>query len=446
MVRLTAVALLALALAVTACGGGDKGVVPSIAEARAERDERDGVPGLTSTITVRFDRPTTITRKDVPLASNFDLDVPDLTKASDRATKRVQVREASIDGRNVILKVDLLVPDETTVRVAKRAFRKGEPGELEAKVTSDLAPLQALMASAALVIADPAILDDTSKPVASAADRDAAAIRGTLEEHLTRRGASGSTIQSALQRYDALPPAVIPSPKLRAALAALTGTFADSAIENLMTANNCTGRPIAKLAFQEPEAGLFAQVTHERDGARVLSIRPDLEGERLEKLMALITHEAIHCDPDGSLVEEIVATALDTVMYMSLLFVTPEMARDGTSLTRDFNVDAVAMINSGRALPESIGLLPSPGVRQALAGTNAPFPSFADLVASAYVGNAPRSATEPLAQAYVILLARAAGTEAPNAFDLEGLDALLARFVDPRLQVAIIQLLGLQPG
>jgi hypothetical protein len=450
--RLAAVAALgALSpwlLAACSGGGGTKATVPDIGSAEAQRDrEQDGAALLTSTIIVRFDRSYRLAKSDIPLASHFELAVPTGADAGSK-TERVLVREAKQspeDSRAIILSVDRLIADGATVRVARKLFRAGETGELEAEVDSDLAPLQALFASRAFGFTDESMLNGQLDPPATAADRDEATQREALEAHLVRRQAPQELIDTALDMFDALPVETIPSPKLRAAIAALVGTFAQDAIESLVTDQNCTNRPAAGVLFRQPPdaPGLFAQVTHEPDGRRVINVNPGLEGERLERLMAIIAHESIHCDPDASLTEEVVATAFDTLMYLMLLATNPEIARDSTRLSREYNVDAVAMINSGRAFPESIGLLKSPGVDQALPSTNSAFASFADLVAAAYAGVPGVSPEEPLARAYSRLLAGAVGMEDGSAWDVRYIDEVLGRSLDPRLMVLAVEALSL---
>ena len=448
---LAVLTVLLLAFA-TACGGrAALAAVPGVASVTSVRDSEDGAALLSSTVTVRFDVSYTLVTGDLPLASSFEFSVPDVL-AGDGKTTRVLVRKAEqsrSDQRAVTLHVDRLVPDGATLRVAKRAFRKGDRGEVTATVSGDLNPLQAVLASTELVVTDPAIVRGERDAPVTADDGDPVAMRRTLEEALSRRGAPETVVQTALDRYDRqISAEIVPSPKLRAALAALTGTFAESAIASLLTNDNCTGRPAAAIVFQVPpeSPGLFARVTHGPDGRRVVSVNPAIEGERLERLSPILAHEAVHCDEAASRTEEVAATSFDTLLYLSFLATNPAMARDGTRLAKEFNVDAIALLNSGRALPESGGVLHSAGVRQALPGTNAAFASFADFVANAYEGVGDRSPDEPLAQGYVTVLARAAGMPAASAFNLRYLDELIGRSLEPRVMAAAIDTLALVPS
>lgn len=442
---------LALLLGIsTACGGGGaSGPPPNIAEASASRNVgADGAAGLTTTVTVRFDRDFTIVEKQLPLASLFELQVP---KATGSGSDRVLAQEAKRDevlARTIVITVNRLVPDGATLNVENRAFRKGATGNLTIAVKSDLSPAAVILASTALAITRPELVPDAAVPAVTAQDRDPVAVRAALAKALDERGASAAVKKAALDRYDQMPVAIIPAPKARAALAALTGTFAEPAIDYLLTGNNCTGKPAALIAFQPPPNAprLLARVTFADDGRRIVSLNPITEGERVEHLMPLLAHEAIHCDRLAGRYEEIAATAFDSFLYLNLLAAEPDLAETGTTLARDMNVDVVALINSGRRLPESIGVLPSPAVRQAVPGTTSNAPSFADLVAAAYPGaDTNTSPDEPLAQMYVTALAKAGGLSVGSAFDLVYLDELLGRTVDPAVLFAVIANLELEP-
>ncbi len=444
-----ALAVLASTLAVS-CGGGGSQPLPAIREATAVRDTVDGNPLTTSTVRVRFNRPVTFLEKEIPLASRFELIIPDAASTTPNATKRVLVRSADFEkgsDRSVVLKVEVLISSGSEVRVPARAFRRKAEGDITVAVTSDLAPVQAFLASTALAISSNTILEGGRTQAPIPADRDAPAQRVALDQHLQLRGADDQVRQLALARFDAMPVSIVPSPKLRATLAALTGTFAEAAIESLLTPNNCTRKPAARIVFEDPPEApqLFARVTHAADGARIVSVSPRLEGERMERLMSLLVHEAIHCDMDGSRTEEVAATAFDTLLYLLIATAIPEITRDGTSLTKDLNVDAIALINSGRALPESVGILGSPGVRRAVPGTNAPYASFAELVSAAYQGIPETSPPEDLADAYAAVLAQVAGLPGGAAFNLAYLDRLIGSVVNPQVLLKAIDLFQLIP-
>ena len=441
-----------LAIVAPACGGSNPGgPVPGIAEARAERNlADDGTALRTSTITVRFDQSFEFADFDEPLASKFELDVSGVTTGEDAPT-RILVREATVSETNsriVELTVDTLIPDGSTLRVRRDAFRRNEEGEISAPVTSDVAEAAVVLATNAFAPQRGELFDTGAAPTPTETDRDPAAQRAALEAHLNLRGTDATTKERALAAYDALPTEIVPHPKLRAAIAALIGTFAEPAGATLLTENNCTEQPAALIDFQVPPdfPDLLARVTYTETGARVLSFRPDLEGERFERLMPLVAHEAIHCDQESGRWEEIASTAFDTFLYLQLLAADPTIAEGPTLLTRDLNVDAVAMLNSGRRLPEGFGILPSDGIEQALPLTNAPHASFAELVAAAYPNiRSNESPPEFVAQVYVEVLAEAVGMDPGNAFDLVYLDELLGRATDPEVILALFDAFRMAP-
>ena len=435
-----------------ACGGGggdaSSGPPQRISQVTSTRDQIDGGPGTSSTVMLTLARGIELPNDEVPLESAFEVQVPD--PLEEGVTHRVfpaLATQSEDDHRIFELSFDVIIPDGSELLVAGRLLGGDESQSLTAGIQGDVNAIQALLASVALAPTDVAVLEAGEFAPATADDRDRAVQRVALEQHLDARGSPAELTDLALQRFDAMPEDVIPSPKLRAALSALTGTFADAAIEDLLTENNCSAMPVRLLAFQDPPDApdLFARVTHEGDGGRIISFSPRLEGEPLELLAAIMAHEAVHCDVEGSIDEETAATAFDTLLYIQFLTVNPDLAFHGSPLSKDLNVDAIAMINSGRAAPESIGILASPGVRFAVPNTNAQAGSFEELIASAYAG-APRSSpVEPLADIYLQGFAEMLGAPAGSPFDFEYLDAVFGAVLDPEVLIAAISALRLEP-
>lgn len=440
-------ALAAFALLLGACSSGEQAPIPQVASARSTRDVVDGEAKLSSTVEVRFDRAVVLAPLKVPLSSNFEFEVAGL---SGGAARRVLVSKAEVNTANsraILLKVDQIVPDGAKLKIADKAFSANATSETAVSVEGDLSPVLAILATTALRLGRPELLNPGVAAEVKDADRDPDAMRAALSEMLAKRGADEGTKKVALARFDSMPAAIIPSPKLRAALAGLTGTFAESAIDGLLTTNNCTGKPAAQVLFQPPPDApkLLARVTFAKNGQRIISLNPFTEGDRIEHLMPILAHEAIHCDNDDSRAEEVAATSFDAFLYLQLAAANPEIVNAGTQLARELNVDAIALINSGRRLPESVGILPSPGVPRVLPDTSVPYASFGELVAAAYPGiDQPQSASEPLAEAYVAKLAPLAGMQPGQPFNIRYLDELLGRALDTQTLGKAIEAFGLR--
>jgi hypothetical protein len=447
--RAGAVGWLAAAVlaAAAACGRETAVETPRIVSASAEREiSATGVAEVRSRIRVQFDREFRTIRRDIPLASYFTviLAVP----GGERELFVESAERAGDRGNVVELVVDVVVSEGSRVAVERRAFVPGATDRLEARIEGGLPVGQAALANGAWQFTDPAVVEETQEPVPTAVDADSAAMRAALQAHLRARGASAAVEAAALSLYDAIPVQLVPSPKARAALAALTGTFAQPAIAWLLTTENCTGQPASIVFAPPPEfPEMLARVTHDTGGRRTVWLNPRLEGERLEFLMPLLAHEAIHCDTFDGRWEEVAATAFDSFLYLHLVAAIPELARAGTPMARTLNTDLLALLNSGRWVPESVGVLPSPKVSNALPGSTSAADSFAEHVVQAYgMIRFNESPTEELARQYTRILAGIAGLPEGDPFQLGYLDRLLGQAAHPAVIAAAVQALRLAPA
>ena len=449
MNRVLAGALLALALALSCGGGGERPPEPiRLLEASAERLYDDDLPLARSLVRVRFNRavePVTLRA----LQGAFRLTLPEGSPLTGSPLAEMPIEGVEATGPAVIeLTVGALIPGGSLLRVSAGAL-SGPDEEVTLPVTSEFTEIGVALAGGVFAFGDPALVDQRPAETPTAADRDPAAVRANLERHLDARGASPQTIEGALRLYDDMDGEVLPHAKARAALAALAGTFADAAVRSLLNAENCTGAPAAFIGFREPpgDPELAARVTYDEDGRRVVSIRPDLEAAPFELLMPLLAHEAIHCDRSDSLEEEIVASALDVYLYIHLLISRPELARDPSPLARNFNIEALAMLNSGRASPEALGVLASPHGREALPQSGVSHRSFAEVIAATYADVAdPTAPVEPVAQACLNALARAVGAPLGSAADLGYVDFLLGRATTLDAITTLLAVFALRPG
>ena len=436
-----------MALLIAGCSGSEEKPLPKVSSAVAERDVVDGAAQLSSTVRVTMDRDFEIAEPSLPLASLFEFSVPKAEGGNTRVLVKTAERGGT-NGRLLTLTTGTLIPEGSTLTIQRKAFRLKAAGEISAEVESDLDTALLVLASRAFVPTLDSFFAEAEAAPVTDADRDPATMRAALEKHLSERGSSTEAAAAALKAYDEMPVELVPSPKLRAALAALTGTFAHNAIESLLTSNNCTEKPVRRIAFEPPpgDESLVARVTFGRDGSRIVSVNPFAEGERIEHLMPILAHEAIHCDRDDGIVEEVAATAFDGFLYLQLVAAFPELAEVRTRVGRELNIDAVALINSGRRFPESLGVLQSPGVETVLPLTNVEANSFAAFIADSYPQiTQTASAPESVAQAYADNLAEAAGFDQGQPFDLKYLDELLARATDGGVLAAAIVAFELVP-
>ncbi len=435
-----------------ACGGSEPvAPPPRILEATSERVVIDGAATLTSVVTIRFNRPVTLSgdanprraRATIELrnADGLDFDVPSVTV--------VNIEESSSSSRLLVVTTKGLVPDGALIRIEADTLIDGGDEVHEFVIESDLSSIAAILGSTAVAFFVPAIFDPPAPALPTTADRDNEVIRAQLQQHLALRLALGSEVtQAVLETYDSIPRDIVPHPKVRAALAALVGTFAQPAVTSLLTSANCTGAPAAIIDFRVPPGSptLLAQMSHDAAGRRVISLNPITETDRFEHLMPLLAHEAIHCDRSNSLAEEIAATAFDTYLYMVLVALDPSLADQNTPLARNLKIDALALTNSGRLVPESVGVLQSVGVELAIPDGSSTARSFAEHVANAYDNlNFESEATERTAGEYAALLLELTDLASGSAFDLEYLDALLGKALPETVMFEAIIALGLVP-
>lgn len=448
LARLATVCAIATATFIAACGGDSEPAdVARPLTATAERIREDGLATLESRITVEFPEVVTLALDGAALIEAVTVRS---VGSGEFRPEDILVRSVTVsreDPQILLIETSALVGAGAELRIHRSALASGGEGSVSIKVTADLSPFDVPYASFPLVPADPTLFTGGSRAPLLTTDRDRETMREQLEDHLTARGSDDDVSARALAAFDAMPPEVVTSPKLAAALSALVGTFAEPALDNLLTDQNCTGEPVARIAFEPPPDApdLVARVTFTDTGARVISVNPDLEGEVFQLLVPVLAHEALHCDEEDSLVEEIAATGFDAFLYLHLLAAEPWLAIEPTTLGRNYNSDALAMINSGSALPESVGLFESPGGFTVLQGSDALFLSFAEYVAAAYAQiTEVYSPTEGLAVAYAANLAAIHGTEPLDPFNLDYLDLLLGLTIPTPVFYAAIDALLLE--
>lgn len=423
------------------------GPLPAIASASATREVTDGAARLTTVVDVRLDRTFAYAPRTLPLASLIEFAVP-VPGGGERRVLVDRAEPAPDDPLVIRVTVKALIPAGAEVRLARKIFHRNEAGDIRALVESDLTALLAVLAAGPLIPADASLLAPGTAAEPRPEDRDPAAQRSALDASLQRRGVTPEVRTRALADYDSMPADVVPAPKLRAAIAAFSGTWAEPMVAAVLSGGGCSRRPIASVRYQPPPEGgvAFSRVTGVTGGKRAILLHPALEAERFELSMPFLIKEAIRCDRLSGRFEDIGVAAFQTYFYLGLLATSPDLAHSTSTATRDLNLAAIAMVNSGRRLPESVGVLQSEGVAQVLPGSTSPHSSFAALIAAGVPpqGNA-ESPDEELAQSFVAALAAAAEMPPGSAFNLRYLDELLSRAIDPPAYLAALKALTLAP-
>jgi hypothetical protein len=181
----------------------------------------------------------------------------------------------------------------------------------------------------------------------------------------------------------------------------------------------------------------------------------DMALDDLEAIATVLAHEAVHSDlGGGSLTEETLAMASSTRVYQEFLLTDPTLALSPSSFTRDVNQLVLAMRNSGRYGFPRAGILPRPGVEDALRGTGPePARSFAALLAKPHVygdynPKAGDAGTEVL-EAYYARISGDAGDQGRLRYDEQTVKlfdkALDHGFTDEQI-LQIADALRLQPA
>jgi hypothetical protein len=217
------------------------------------------------------------------------------------------------------------------------------------------------------------------------------AVRQELEARLRARGLfTDEQVAGVLGQFDSeQAKKKIPDARVRAGLLMLWGTTGEYAIEFILADSNRRGVPFEPLKVEDLSAmGAGAAVFyHPLEGKLRLLVDREVAMSPLEMIAVVLAHEAIHSDlAGGSVTEEVLAMASDTRVYQEFLLTEPGLAYTPTSMTRAANQLLLAMFNSGRFGFPRPGILPRPGVEDALRGAGKePARSFQDLLAKPHV-------------------------------------------------------------
>jgi hypothetical protein len=191
---------------------------------------------------------------------------------------------------------------------------------------------------------DPAVYHDTPALVpARDADNDEATLRSQLKALLDERFGSGSAqVRWGLEKFDAASTkAIVPHPRLRAALVSLKGTVGAPAIDGALSGTYST------LDFGTPPAtGAVAQGVFQDGQDAQIVFNERFRYEDFKLIAPILAHETLHRDPASTLKEELIANSIDALVYGQFLMETPSLATSGTELARIENTQLLARLNT----------------------------------------------------------------------------------------------------
>lgn len=391
----------------------------------------------------------------VTAATNLETGAAELRLAPVRA-----IQSDPRNDRQLLIEIDGLPADGAALDLPDGVVRDGHGkglGPVRVPLHTGVTPLAAALAGVVWEPADRTLFgrEGLEKPRGT---KDQAAVRRELEARLRLRpGLADEQVGRVLAQYDgeALR-AKVPDHRVRAGLLLLTGTSAEFAIQYLQSDTNRLGTPFAPVEVQPIfELGAFAAVFHGSISGRLrMVLDTDMAGESLENIAVVLAHETLHSSLGfDSASQEMLAMAAQTRVYEELLIFDPDIARSPTAFTRQQNMLTLALRNSGRFGFPRAGILPRPGVDDALRGLwrDGPVASFKDLAFHPDVyGDLRRggdSGSEVL-EAYYRAMAELSGDQGRMPFDdatLKRFDEVLdSGFTDAQI-VAITAALALRP-
>jgi hypothetical protein len=356
---------------------------------RAAFDPSDGAPLPAGKLHAGFSGEIHVTDARIPVTARsegFDLHTG---TPEPRSLTVSGVRVDTRNPRQLVVDIDGMVADGAEIELPDGLVtdRKGRSiGALTLTVRNGVSPFLASLAGVVWEPADPTLFSPEGVTVPKGA-KDQAAVRRELESRLRLRPVmTDKEVARILAQYDgeALKRKV-PDHRLRAGLLMLTGTTAEFAIQFITSDTNRRNTPFAPVEVDPDvgEVGAFALVYYDYDDARLhMAFDAETAAESLEMIAIVFAHETLHSSlGEGSGVQEALAMAINTRVYQEFLTWDPAIARSPTALTRQQNALTLALRNSGRFGFPRAGLLPRPGVEDALRGAQQqPVRSFKDFI------------------------------------------------------------------
>lgn len=217
-------------------------------------------------------------------------------------------------------------------------------------------------------------------PTTASTEPSSGTVRNNLDSFLSTKVSQG--LITADQRLTALAifddannTPYVPSPNLRAAIAALVGTVGEPAIASYLGKSNTTGNRYTSITF-DPTISASAPISETKlstTSQRLsLKIRPTYAGEDFRALSAILAHESLHQDlpgsqngdgtPPNSQDEEIIANTVQGVVYIQHALASGGFVANGTALVNKINEQVMALLNSGQQLFPYGGIFKAPGL------------------------------------------------------------------------------------
>lgn len=368
----------------TTCDGPDG----SCAHYRQAVDPADGAPLPYGTLIVPFTSPVRLAQPTdalnvVTATINLEMRAFEWKPAPVRS-----VRTDPHNPRQMLLEVDGLLADGATLDLPDGTVLDGRGksiGAVTVPVKTGFDPFAVALAGVIWEPADRTLFSEEGlkKPRGQKAEGP---VRQELEARLRiRPGTSDEQVHHVLAQYDGEPlKKKVPDHRLRAGLLLLTSTSAEFAIPFILSDTNRWGVPFEPLRV-EPigNFGAFAAVFFDVARGRLhMIVDTDMAADSLENIAVVLAHETLHSSlAGGSASQETLAMAANTRVYEELLLFDPTIAQSPTAFTRQQNQLTLALRNSGRFGYPRAGILPRPGVDDALRGVeDTPARSFKDLL------------------------------------------------------------------
>ncbi len=421
--------------------------------------DSDGAPLDRSSLLLTLTAPASLGPKPANLAAvtaaiDLETGAPALKLVPVRA-----LRADPQDRRQVYIDLAGMLAGGAAIDLPEAVIRsesgKPQPG-FTVKVESPVTPLAVSLAGVMWTPSDTSLFrfEGTVKPGGS---RDEAKVRVELEGRLRiRPGSSDAAVTAVLARYDAGDVKLkVPEHRVRAGLLLLTGTSGEPAIDFILASTNRRNVPFQPLEVKDLSSqGAFAAVFYQPFTGKLQMVIDDkMAAETLDNIAVVLAHEALHSGlGSGSATEETLAMAVNTRVYEELILFDPAIVLTPSTFTRQSNALVLALRNSGRFGFPAAGILPRPGVDDAVHGAlDETARSFRDLLFKPdFYGDIPKSGAtgSEILESYYGRIAGTAATQGKLRLDQDTLrlfDAVMDRGLTPEQVLKLHAALRLRP-